>query len=297
MSLLIHFLFAATAIFLSSNAIGSEQVVSKNKLCPDNSCEKQIKRLKRHGALYKEPGALILLATAYLTGEGVVKDPERAYKLIKRASSSGSPKAHFILSAMLRDGVGTVVNKKRSQMYLDKAARYGYAPAMFQKSLESLNFSSEDNTQAISWLEKAVDGKSREAIYLMAQLKETGTVLKKDIVGAAKLYKKIAFWQYKDSNQRLKSIFVQMPKEHDDYHTVAKLLEEVETITVQGNKLSFPIALDMKIDAIVENSHFDGRSGPFGCTNKNNCYIWYNASDNKHGTVGLQHLGVTGRSQ
>jgi len=98
MSLLIHFLFAATAIFLSSNAIGSEQVVSKNKLCPDNSCEKQIKRLKRHGALYKEPGALILLATAYLTGEGVEKDPKRAYKLVKRASSSAYTDVDIIIA-------------------------------------------------------------------------------------------------------------------------------------------------------------------------------------------------------
>lgn len=297
MSMLTTLLFTVTATLSSSATAAIEQTEATDKLCPNNSCEQQIKRLKRYGALYKDPGALILLATAYMTGEGVEKDPRRAYQLIKRAARAGSTKAYFILSAMQRDGIGTEVNLKRSQLNLDRSAKYGYAPAMFQKSLETLDFSSSDNAKAIQWLEKAVAGRSREAIYLMAQLRETGTVVAKDLLGAAELYKQAAFWQYKDSGQRLQHIADSLSKETEDYSKVAKLLEEVETITIHGSKVEFHAALDMKIDAIIENSHFDGRSGPFGCTPRNGCSFLYRASDNKHGTVGLQHLGVIGRGQ
>lgn len=298
MTILATLLFTATTT-LSNSAPIATQTESNVKLCPDNSCEQQIRRLKRHGALYKDPGALILLATAYMSGEGVEKDQERAYQLIKRASRAGSAKAHFILSAMLRDGIGTKANLRRSQIFLDKAAIHDYAPAMFQKSLETLDLNASDNTEAIEWLVKAAQGRSREAIYLMAQLKETGTVVQKDLMGAAELYKQAAFWQYKDSGKRLQHIANSLSKDTEDYNSVAKLLEEVETITVYGSKPDFNTALDIKIDAIVSESDFDGRNSgshiPGRCEKKQNCLVKYRDSDNKHKTLGLYDIAIMNR--
>lgn len=269
--------FAGTAA--TSTTITTEEVT--DKLCPDNSCEEQIKRLKRHGKLYKNPHALILLSTAYLTGEGVEKDEVRAYKLMKQAAASRSSKAFFILSVMLKDGVGTEVNKRRAQKYLDRSAKRGYPPAMFQKALETLDFSKANNDEAIKWLEKAANKSHKEAAYLLAQLKETGVAVEKDLLAAADYYKRSAFWNYKDSNKRLQHIASTVDRNDKDYLAISKLAEDVETITIYGNKMDFALALDLKIDAVTIGSIYDGNSAgpriPGGCLARRMCSIAYMA--------------------
>lgn len=274
-------LLTTVSLMTTNSTITVEETLktTSEKLCPGNSCEDQIKRLKRHGVRYKNPHALILLSTAYLTGEGVEKNEERAYKLMKQAAASRSSKAFFILSVMLKDGVGTKVNKKRAQKYLDRSAKRGYPPAMLQKALETLDFTKPRNDEAINWLEKAAKSNHKEAAYLLAQLKETGIGVEKNLLEAANYYKRSAFWDFKDSNKRLQHIAKTVDKNNKDYLAISKLAEDVETITIFGNKKDFSLALDLKIDAITIDSIYDGNGIgpriPGGCQARSMCAVVY----------------------
>lgn len=265
----------------SSPTVTAETALKQtsDKLCIEHRCDAQIKRLKRHGIRFKNPHALILLSTAYLTGEGVEKDEVKAYKLMKQAAASRSSKAFFILSVMLKDGVGTKVNKQRSQKYLDRSAKRGYPPAMLQKALETLDFTKANNDKAIKWLEKAAKKNHKESAYLLAQLKETGIGVEKNLLEAADYYKQSAFWHFKDSNKRLQHIASTVDKNSKDYLAINQLAEEVETITIFGNKKDFSVALDLKIDAVTIGSIYDGNGIgpriPGGCHARRMCSVAY----------------------
>jgi len=267
-----------TALF-ASNTFANQKAHSNDaeKLCTGDSCAVQIQKLKRHSR-YGNPEALILLATAYLNGDGVEKNPALALKKLKRATRSDSGKAMFMLAALYKDGVGTDVDQERSDMWLNRAVAQNYGPAFYQKALITLDFKKTDNSKEIELLLEAEKKHSKAAVYLLSMLRETGNLVEKDIVKAAEGYRDLAFYSYRDSADRLTNIANSMKDSTKEYERISELAGDIERITVTGQKMTFEVALDNTIERITRESMYDGRSTGShipgrGCTKKNNCVI------------------------
>lgn len=300
----------ALAGLSSSTAFAGDEEGYK-KMCEGDSCAVQMSKLKKH-ARYGNPEALVLLASAYLNGDGVEKDPTKAYKKLKRAAGEDSGKAMFMLSAMKRDGIGTNKDMRKSNLWLDKAVAVKYPPAMYQKALQTLDFDKADNSAELALLLEAERKENKAATYLMSVLRETGTLVEKDEVKAAEGFRNLSFWGYKDSSARLQAIAdrwaeAEVVADEKGAERIAQLADGIETITVTGNKMSFEMALDATITRITSGDMqiYDGRSTgshiPGGCTRKRNCSIISDPNDismmgmmNASGAAAGQ--GVTGGS-
>lgn len=251
--------------------------VSESKLCDGDSCDVQIRKLKRHSR-YGNPDTLILLASAYLNGEGVEKNPEMAIKKLKRATRAHSGKAMFMLAALYKDGIGTEVNIEQSDLWLKRSVAEGYPQALYQTALKTLDLKKEDNSAELALLLKAEERENKAAAYLLSVFRETGTLLEKDTVRAAEGYKNLAFWDYKDSKNRLENLAKNADETVEGYERISSLASDIERITVTGTKISYKMALDLTIDRVTRDSIYDGRSTGShipgrGCTQKTNCQV------------------------
>ncbi|GHE80011.1 tetratricopeptide repeat protein [Thalassotalea profundi] len=281
-SLLLSLALTSKASFaFDNNNQGIE--TAEEKLCVDDSCKAQILKLKKHSR-YGNPETLILLASAYLTGEGVEKNPELAFKKIKRAVRSGSGKAMFILSAYYRDGIGTDKDIEKSNLWLSRSVKENYSQALYQTALLTLDFNKADNSDELDLLLRAEAKGNKDATYLLSILRETGTLVEKDALQAAKGYKRLAFSHYKDSQDRLVNLINSTEETSKEYSKIRALDEDIETITVTGEKLSFQMALSNAIERVTYNSLYDGKSTGShiqgrGCTKKTNCRIYSDSND------------------
>ena len=75
-----------------------------------------------------------LLGSLYYAGEGVPKDPVRAFALLQRSCSSGWWRGCAGLAECYRSGVGTAVDNSRAVEEFDKACRGGVASSCFSAS-------------------------------------------------------------------------------------------------------------------------------------------------------------------
>jgi TPR repeat protein len=75
-----------------------------------------------------------LLGSLYFAGEGVPKDPERAFALFQRSCSSGWSRGCSGLGECYRAGVGTAADNGLALENFDKACRGGIAPSCFSAS-------------------------------------------------------------------------------------------------------------------------------------------------------------------
>ena len=76
------------------------------------------------------------LATQYLTGQGVSKDPQKAYLWFRTAAGLGLAAAQFELASMFEQGLGVDKNIPSAIGWYELAAEQGYAPA--QQRLNNL---------------------------------------------------------------------------------------------------------------------------------------------------------------
>jgi len=293
--------FQLNALLLSvslalTSTVSTTAFANEAKLCEGDSCKSVMKKLHKH-ARYNNPEAQVLLATAYLKGEGVEVNEKKAYKLLKKAAMADSGKAFFMLSALSRDGIGTEKDLEKSNMWLNKAVNVKFPQAMYQKALQTLDFEKADNSAELELLLAAEKKNNRAAMYLMSVLRESGTLVEQDLVKAAEGYKNLTFWDYQDSRAKLAALAERMSASEatseEDTQRVAQLADGIETITVTGKKMSFDMALDATIKRITSGnmSIYDGSSTgsriPGACTKKRNCAIISDPDD-------LMMMGMSG---
>jgi TPR repeat protein len=75
--------------------------------------------------------ASLLLARIYLSGQGIKRDPEQAYKWWSKALDYGFEPAGTLLAQAHLSGVGTAPDAKRALTYLQNAGEAGHAPALY----------------------------------------------------------------------------------------------------------------------------------------------------------------------
>ena len=82
----------------------------------------------RQGAAFAEG----VLGAFYQSGEGVAKDPKKAFEWIQKAARQGNADTEYTLGVYYRKGYGVVKNPKKSFEWVQKAAQQGYPPAQIK---------------------------------------------------------------------------------------------------------------------------------------------------------------------
>ncbi|WP_085298277.1 tetratricopeptide repeat protein [Cognaticolwellia mytili] len=233
--------------------------VNPDHICDSDSCLKLFKELKKY-AKWGNPEAQVLVGTAYLTGNGLEKNDRLAVRNLRKAVLSGSNRARWMMSYLYKHGIGIDKNLAQSERLLDKAAKYNYPPALFQKATEIINFSGSNNEEGVAMLEAAAKKKHKASMYLLAKMYQYGKGLSLDQLKSAKLYKKLAFSSYRDSRKQLKSILQEVKKEQKNSEEMLSLSSDIERIEVIGHKWDMELALEYKVERMSKSNIYDGNS-------------------------------------
>ncbi|MEL0067668.1 MAG: tetratricopeptide repeat protein [Gammaproteobacteria bacterium] len=119
------------------------------------SCLDALKEMKKY-ARNGSPHAQILLALTYKTGElEVAQDEDAAWKWMKRARSQSFPPAMYYSARWYREGYRTEVDVDKADEYLQRAATFGYAPAMYELGIRMLN--KDQSSDGMRYIHAAAD--------------------------------------------------------------------------------------------------------------------------------------------
>ncbi|MEO7744307.1 MAG: tetratricopeptide repeat protein [Usitatibacter sp.] len=128
------------------------------------------------------PMAQSNLATLYLFGRGVKRDPDRALEWSMKAAEKGNIVSQARLGAMYLAGDGVQQDSLKAEYWLVKAAGQGYAGA--QAQLGSMFFRGEggaaiDPPKGLYWLKRAAEQGQPQARAILAE------AVKKGVPGAS----------------------------------------------------------------------------------------------------------------
>jgi len=162
------------------------------KICTSTPCKKQFTQLKKYGR-WGDAKSQLVVASAYLYGDGVEQDIDKAISWLKRTAYNTS----------------------------SNAAKY---------SLYAFNLMAQLYQKGITYLEQASESNFDEASYYLARMYQQGNAIEKDITKAASYYQKVVKKDYKDSRQRLEALITEM-EENSSTLTHAALAEEKSFIS------------------------------------------------------------------
>ena len=269
------FLLIISTISYASSVTGNESVaktdikldelladsfaVDENNICDDEACLNIFKKLKKY-ANYGNPEAQVLVATAYLTGNGLEKNSQLAVRNLRKAVKSGSNRARWMMSYLFKHGIGIDKNLTKASRLLNKAVDNKYAPALFQKAIENLDFDSMNNEKAIELLTTAAEQKHETAMYVLAKMSAYGIGRSIDQVQAIKLFKKLAFYGYRDSREHFNTLILQAKKQPKLSKAMQALITDMEVITVYGRRWDITLSLTDKLARISRSNVYDGNS-------------------------------------
>lgn len=220
------------------------------KICNAENCHKQLKQLKKYGR-WGDAKSQLMLGSAYLYGDGVEQDTDKAISWLKRAAyntSSNAGKyslyAFHLMAKLYQNGIGVKQDQQLATKYLDKLAEKQYGPVLFDRAF--IAFEQGNLKQGINLLDQASESRFVEASYYLARMYQQGNFIEKDINKAALYYEKVVKRDYKDSRHRLALIIEEM-EENSTSLAANELSEEQRLI----NKLN----ATLNIEVITVNSY------------------------------------------
>lgn len=238
----------------------SESVeVNPDHICVNENCQRLFKKIKKY-ANWGNPEAQVLVGAAYLSGNGLEKNDKLAVRNLRKAVLSGSNRARWMMSYLYKHGIGIDKDLSKSERLLSKAAEYKYPPALFQKAVETINFETKNNEDAVSMLIVAANKKHKASMYLLAKMYQHGIGTSMELLESAKLYKKLAFSGYRDSHQQLKSVLQGAKEGQKDSAEILSLASDIERIQVIGQKWDMELALEYKVEKMSKSNIYDGKS-------------------------------------
>ena len=231
-------------------------------VCDNESCKNKFKEIIKY-AHNGNPEAQVLVATSYLTGDGLEQDASKSAKWFRKAVRQGSTKAMWVLSNLYRKGLGVDKDKSRAEHLLSRAVDHEYGPALFQKAMQSFDLKSKNNSEEVKLLMRAKKVGFKPASYLLAKMHEEGNSVDKDIYKSAQLYKDLQFSEYKDSETRLISIKEKAKKSDTlTYKKISQLDDDIEVISITHKRFNFETYLTTSIQRFkLETSIYDGKGG------------------------------------
>ena len=105
---------------------------------------------------------------AYLLGNGVAVDKEKALHYLSEAANEGSCEAEYNLGLMYYQGDGVDQNITKSLVYLEKSAKAGYEKAV--QNIGRVYMQRYKFDKAIPWLVRNAQAGDNEAYYLLAEI-------------------------------------------------------------------------------------------------------------------------------
>ncbi|MBI3875681.1 MAG: SEL1-like repeat protein [Verrucomicrobia bacterium] len=149
----------------------------------------------RLGAERGQPVAMRLLANAYLTGEGVPKDPAEAVKWLTKAAEQRDALAQFILGILYQEGRGVARDAFEAAKWYRAAAGQGLPEAQYNLGLcyATGEGTLKDTGEAINWFKKAAEAGDKEAQTRLGLAYITGNGVTQDDAQAANWLRKAAY--------------------------------------------------------------------------------------------------------
>ena len=180
------------------------------KACMSEECAKQLIQVKKYGR-WGDAKSQLVLANAYLYGDGVEKNTDKAISWLKRAAYNSSAnagkysqKARHMLAKIYQQGVGVEQDLDLANKHFTTLVEQQYGPVLFDNAF--VEFEQDNVVQGIALLEQASASRFAQASYFLGRMYQQGEFVEKDISKAAGYYQKIVKTNYKDSRQRLTDI-------------------------------------------------------------------------------------------
>jgi len=151
---------------------------------------------------------LVLIAGQYEAGDGVERDAEQAFRLIKRASETGSPVALSHLARCYENGVGVSKDKERAFELYTLSARKGnlYSMTHLAKMYDEGCGVGQNPTKAIELLKQAAEKRYPLAMFKLAKRYETGSGVEPNLAKAVELYMAAAAKGFGSAERRLRGL-------------------------------------------------------------------------------------------
>ncbi len=126
------------------------------------------------------------LALRYLNGEGVPRDPEAAYQLLRGAADRGHGDSTFLVARLREEGLGVVRDEKQAMDWYERAARAGHIEAQL---LTGRAYYRGDGRQlnpakGARWFQRAASRGNAEAQYLLGIAYHLGRGVPRDEIKA-----------------------------------------------------------------------------------------------------------------
>jgi TPR repeat protein len=140
------------------------------------------------------PGAATTLATMYLRGEGVSKDPGEAARWFREAAARGDSDAQVGLGYMYASGTGVPQDLEQALRWFREAAARGDANAQYDLALmyEEGRGVARDRAEALRWLRRAASRDNARAQYELGEAYLAGTGVSRDYTRALQWFRKAA---------------------------------------------------------------------------------------------------------
>nr|WP_206663267.1 sel1 repeat family protein [Ningiella ruwaisensis] len=252
-------LFVIVSLFYTNVSTAG---LAQQKYCQDDACKAEMRNLTelaRNGS----GRAAAFVAMAYASGDGLELNHEKAEHFVKSGVRFRDPVATYLMADWLNSGFVLEQDIEESQRLLSRAVDYAYAPAMYQKALQALNSEQTGNLSgAIALLEKAAEQKHMDSMFLLARLKQSGTVTEQDLSGAGKLYKALVMARHPKAKDYLVQVIEELDSKDLNRDLVADLksVEDIEVIEVEGQKIELANMLDGLVEDLNESGKFNRNS-------------------------------------
>ncbi|MDN7125179.1 sel1 repeat family protein [Pseudidiomarina sp. 1APP75-32.1] len=257
-------LLAVSAISLSAGSAAHAQVSENLTICESGDCERQLAELERL-ARKGSGDAAAVVALAYASGDGVEQDTEKAQQFMEQGANRRNPLAMYVISDWYQRGFVVEQNAEQSQRWLDRAVKTGYAPALYLKATQLLASNTvTEQQQAVPLLEQAAETGLLTAMYALARLQQTGTLVEQDLIAAGTLFARLARSGYGDARQQLQQVNQQLAGTEfaasDDGQLLRQAEQAMERITVTADASLYRSQLDRLVNQLDASGSFDNRS-------------------------------------
>ena len=138
--------------------------------------------------------ALCNLGLAYEFGNGVPKDPKKAFDLYQQSARLGYDRGMYNLAFCYMKGNGTREDHWQAAQYFEKAAQKGHVNAMYNIGVMYLNGDgvNKDCKRAAEWFYKAAQNNNIESIFYLGYCYLNGLGVKKYPAMAVHYFRKAA---------------------------------------------------------------------------------------------------------
>jgi len=230
---------------LSTSSIASTNI-STGFSCKTVECKVKIKRLKKY-ARNGSSTAQEIVGAAYLLGEGLEQDANKAIFYLKKSMKQGSGRSAWLLFAIYHYGMGVDKDEVKAKDYLDFAVQKKETIALLYKGAALLKVD-KNSQEALTLLTEASVLKDKNATYLLANYYSQQPSDNEKVKGAL-LFLQLKVKHFKDSANKYDKVLAQLPKKSKEI--IFQNNKNIERISIIARRLPISEQLDLAITSLA----------------------------------------------